>query len=647
MGKHCCSAEKNNHSHEHNHSHEGEFNLKQEVIVTVVSSILFISGFVFENQLHNTFYSVVEYLIFIPAYLFAGWNVLISAGKNVLKGKFFDENFLMTIATLGAFAIHKLPEAVAVMLFFKVGELCQDMAVDRSRNSIKTLLEIRPDYANLLCKDGIKKVNPQQVNIGDVIIVKPGEKIPLDGEILEGNSQIDTSALTGESVPRIYKKGEIVLAGMINQTGILTVRVTKLFAESSITRILDLVENANSKKAPTQKFITKFAKYYTPMVVFVSLAVALIPPLIISSATHEEWVYRALILLVISCPCGLVISIPLGYFGGVAGAAKRGILVKGATYLDSLLQVKTVVFDKTGTLTQGVFRVTKILPENGFQDEELLALAAQIEVYSPHPIAESIRQAYNQEINDSNIKNYQELAGYGVSALIKGKSVIAGNDKLLHRENITHDTCNVQGTVVHLAVDSNYMGYILIADEVKPDAVLAISQLKQLGIENTIMLTGDNQAIASKIAQEIGVDSYQAELLPEDKLESLETLINQSHGKYKIAVVGDGINDAPMIARADVGIAMGGLGSDAAIETADIVIMKDAPSKVPEAIKIARKTNQIVWQNIIFALTVKSLFIILGTFGVANLWEAVFADVGVALIAIFNATKTVKYYQKQ
>lgn len=642
MAKHCCGGENQNHSHEQNHSHKEEFNLKQEIIVTVASSILFISGFAFESQLHNNFYSIAEYLVFIPAYLLAGWNVLISAGKNILKGKFFDENFLMTIATLGAFAIHKLPEAVAVMLFFKIGELCQDIAVDRSRNSIKSLLEIRPDYANLQGKDGIEKVNPQQVNIGDLIIVKPGEKIPLDGEILEGNSQIDTSALTGESVPRIYREGEIVLAGMINQTGILIVRVTKLFAESSIARILDLVENANSKKAPTQKFITKFAQYYTPVVVFASLAVALIPPLIIPSATHEEWVYRALILLVISCPCGLVISIPLGYFGGVGGAAKRGILVKGATYLDSLLQVKTVVFDKTGTLTQGVFRVTKIVPKNGFQDQELLALAAQIEAHSSHPIAESIRQAYNQEIDDSDIENYQELAGYGVSASIKGKSIIAGNDKLLHRENINHDTCNVQGTVVHLAVDNNYMGYILIADEIKSDAVLAISELKQLGIENTVMLTGDNQTIASKIAQEIGIDSYQAELLPENKLESLETLINQSHGKYKIAVVGDGINDAPMIARADVGIAMGGLGSDAAIETADIVIMTDAPSKVPEAIEIAKKTNQIVWQNIIFALAVKGLFIILGGFGVANLWEAVFADVGVALLSIFNATRIAK-----
>ncbi|MBD2393308.1 cadmium-translocating P-type ATPase [Cyanobacterium aponinum FACHB-4101] len=638
MGKHCCAE---NHS-SHNHHHEKEdVNLKKEVISVIVVSILFIFGFAFENQLHNTIYSFGEYLVFIPAYLLAGWNVLMSAGKNIVKGKFFDENFLMTVATLGAFAIHKLPEAVAVMLFFKIGELFQELAVNRSRKSIKSLLEIRPDYANLQDEDGIKKVNPEQVNIGDFIVVKPGEKIPLDGEILEGDSQVDTSALTGESVPRIVRKGETVLAGMINQTGVLTLKVTKLFAESSITQILDLVENASSKKAPTQKFMSKFAQYYTPIVVFTSLAVALIPPLLIANARHGEWVYRALVLLVISCPCGLVISIPLGYFGGVGRAAKKGILVKGATYLDSLLQVKTIVFDKTGTLTKGVFQVMDIVPHNGFTKEELLAFAVGVETYSSHPIAESIRQAYEGEIDDSIIDNYQELAGYGVSAIIDGKRVIAGNDKLLHQENISHDTCNVTSTVVHLAVDNNYAGYILIADQIKEDATFAVSRLKELGIEKIVMLTGDNKVIASEIAKKLGLDSYQAELLPEDKVTALENLIHQSKEKEKVTVVGDGINDAPIIARADVGMAMGGLGSDAAIETADIVIMTDAPSKVPEAIEVARKTHHIVWQNIVFALAVKGLFIVLGTFGVASLWEAVFADVGVALVAIFNATRII------
>jgi Cd2+/Zn2+-exporting ATPase len=651
----CCSCthehtlekatENHNHSHEHdhNHSHGGEnFSLKKELAPIFLISILFIFGFTFENQLHNTPYSIAEYLIFIPAYLIGGWNVLISAGKNILKLRFFDENFLMTVATLGALAIHKLPEAVAVMLFFKIGELFQELAVSRSRKSIKSLLEIRPDYANLKVNETIKKVSPETVKVGNLIIVKPGEKIPLDGEIIEGNSQVDTSALTGESIPKTVKVGEIILAGMINQTGVLTIKVTKLFGESSIAKILDLVENASSKKAPTQKFITKFAQYYTPVVVFTSLAVALIPPLFIPNTTHAEWVYRALILLVISCPCGLVISIPLGYFGGVGGAAKRGILVKGAMYLDALVKVKTVVFDKTGTLTKGVFKVTEIVPKNGVSKPELLALAAQIESHSNHPIAQSICKAYGKKIDDLTIENYQEIAGYGISALVEGKSVIAGNDRFLHRENIEHNTCDVQGTVVHLAVNNYYSGYIVIADEVKEDADLAISQLKELGIEKTVMLTGDNEVIASQIAQKIGIDFYKSELLPEDKLESLESIISQTNNQDKIAVVGDGINDAPIIARADVGIAMGGLGSDAAIETADVVIMTDAPSKVAEAIKIARKTHQIVWQNIIFALSIKGLFIVLGAFGVATLWEAVFADVGVALVAIFNATRGIK-----
>ncbi len=648
---HCCShdeendhdnySHKHDHEHEHDHGNEG-FELRKESISVIAVAILLIIGFVLEQQLHNTPFSIGEYLVFIPAYLLSGWNVLTIAGRNILRGKFFDENFLMTIATIGAIAIHKLPEAVGVMLFFKVGELFQEYAVGKSRKSIKSLLEIRPDYANLKFGEEVKKVTPEEVKLGDLIIVKAGEKIPLDGEIIQGNSQVDTSALTGESVPRSVNIGATVLAGMLNQSGVLLIKVTKLFGESSIARILELVENASSKKAPTQKFITKFARYYTPFVVFASLAAAIIPPLIIPNATYSEWVYRALILLVISCPCGLVISIPLGYFGGIGGAAKHGILVKGAMYLDTLTQVKTVVFDKTGTLTKGVFKVTDIITKNGLTKDELITLAAQIESYSNHPVARSIQEAYGQKVDDSEVENYQEIAGYGIKATVKKCIVIAGNDKLLHRENIEHDTCNVSGTVVHLAVDDLYAGYISISDEIKDDAILAISRLKKMGVENTVMLTGDNKNVAAKIAERLGIDSYQAELLPEDKVEALEKILHRTGKNHKVAFVGDGINDAPVIARADVGIAMGGLGSDAAIETADIVIMTEAPSKIAEAIQVAKKTHNIVWQNIIFAMLIKGLFIILGAFGIATMWEAVFADVGVALAAIFNATRVLK-----
>jgi Zn2+/Cd2+-exporting ATPase len=634
----CCS-----HEHDHDHSHgDGEFNLKQELIPVILVASLFIFGFTFENTLHATPFSFAEYLVFIPAYLLSGWSVLTGAGKNILRGKFFDEFFLMTIATIGAIAIHKLPEAVGVMLFFKVGELFQEYAVGRSRTSIKSLLEIRPDYANLKIDSSLQKVSPESVKINDLIVVKPGEKIPLDGEIIEGYSQIDTSALTGESVPKTVREGETVLAGMLNQTGVITIKVTKLFGESSIARILELVENASARKAPTQKFITKFASYYTPFVVFASLALAIIPPLIIPGATRVEWVYRALILLVISCPCGLVISIPLGYFGGVGGAAKRGILVKGAAYLDTLTQVKTVVFDKTGTLTKGVFKVSDVVTKNGFTSSELMSVAVQVESQSNHPVAKSIIQAYGQNVDISSVKDYQEIAGHGIRALVKDRTVIAGNDKLLHRENISHDTCNVEGTVVHLAVDNHYAGYIAIADEIKNDAASAISSLKKLGVEKTVMLTGDNKIVAANVARQLGLDNYMAELLPEDKVEAIEKIIAQSGKDNKVAFVGDGINDAPVIARADVGIAMGGLGSDAAIETADVVIMNDSPSKIAEAIQVARKTHSIVWQNIIFALAVKGLFIILGAIGLATMWEAVFADVGVALAAIFNATRVLK-----
>ncbi len=627
---------------DHGHSRgDGAFDLKREGLLVGVVIALFILGSVFEKPLHDTPFSVGEYLVFIPAYLLSGWTVLTSAGRNILRGQVFDENFLMTIATMGAIAIHKLPEAVGVMLFFKVGELFQEYAVGRSRRSISALLEIRPDAANLKTDSGLQTVSPEVVKVGDIIVVKPGEKVPLDGEILDGSAQVDTSALTGESVPRTVGVGETILAGMINQTGALTVKVTKLFGESSIARILDLVENASSKKAATEKFITKFARQYTPIVVVASLAIAILPPLF-NLGTHAEWVYRALILLVISCPCGLVISIPLGYFGGIGGAAKRGILVKGSTFLDTLADVKAVVFDKTGTLTEGVFKVSEIVTHNGFAEPELLRLAAIAESNSNHPIAKSIREAYGQPIDESTITDYTEVAAHGIQATIENRRVLAGNDRLMHRENIEHDTCHVEGTVVHLAVDRRYAGYIVIADQPKPDSREAIQSLKKLGVEKVVMLTGDSKDVAERMASYLKLDEYRAELLPEDKVTAIEELLQQYVRKGKVVFVGDGINDAPVIARADVGIAMGGLGSDAAIETADVVLMTDAPSKVAEAIQVARKTHAIVMQNIVFALVIKGIFIILGVFGLANMWEAVFADVGVALAAIFNATRVLK-----
>ncbi len=604
-----------------------------------IATSLLLVGLIFHDALHQTPFALAEYAVLIPAYLLCGWGVLTTAGRNILRGRIFDENFLMTIATLGAIAIHELPEAVAVMLFFQVGELVQNSAVGQSRRSIRALLEVRPDTANLLVNGEVKTVLPDRVNLGEMILVRPGEKVPLDGEISSGSSQVDTSALTGESVPRSVGTGDLVLAGMINQTGGLTIRVTKPFSESSIAKILELVKNARSKKADTEKFITRFARYYTPVVVFLSLAVALLPPLLISGATASTWTYRALVLLVISCPCGLVISIPLSYFGGIGGAAKRGILIKGSTFLDALTQVKTVVFDKTGTLTKGNFQVSDIISHNGLSREQLLELAAKAESGSNHPVAQSIRQAHGKPIDTSRVENYEEIAGYGIRAQVDGRLVIAGNDRLLHREEIPHDVCVVDGSVTHLAVDGEYSGRILIADELKEDAVAAIQALHKKQIK-TEMLTGDSHPIAETIARQLQIDRALAELLPEDKVNALEkivTTVNQTH--HKVAFVGDGINDAPAIARADVGIAMGGLGSDAAIETADLVIMTDAPSKVAEAIATARRTLRIVWQNIIIALGVKVVFIALGAIGVATLWEAVFADMGVALLAILNASR--------
>lgn len=627
-------------SHEADHDAGG--GLWQGLGPLAIATPLFLIGLIFHEPLHNTPFALAEYAVLVPAYLLSGWGVLTTAGRNILRGRVFDENFLMTIATLGAFAIHELPEAVAVMLFFQVGERVQGYSVGQSRRSIRALLAVRPDAANLKVNGEIRTVPPASVAVGDEIVVRPGEKIPLDGTILAGQSQVDPSALTGESIPRSVAPGDLMLAGMINQSGTLTLRVTKPFGESSIAKILDLVENASSKKADTEKFITRFARYYTPVVVLLSLAVALVPPLVIPGATQAEWVYRALVLLVISCPCGLVISIPLGYFGGIGGAAKRGILVKGSTFLDTLAQVKTVVFDKTGTLTQGNFRVTDIIPHNGISQDQLLQLAAQAGAQSNHPVAQSIRQAYGQPIDESGVQDYEEISGHGVRAKVNGRVVLSGNDRLLHREAIPHDVCGVEGTVAHLAVDGAYSGRILIADEPKPDAAGTIRALQAQGI-TTAMLTGDSQSVADRVAQQLGLDDYRAELLPEAKVEALEAFLHRAKATGgKVAFVGDGINDAPVIARADVGIAMGGLGSDAAIETADVVIMADAPSKVPEAIHLAHRTRRIVWQNIWLAFGIKSLFIALGAIGLATLWEAVFADVGVALLAVLNASRILR-----
>ncbi|MGC1306667.1 MAG: heavy metal translocating P-type ATPase [Phormidesmis sp.] len=639
----CCGHDHHHHGHSHG---SGEFNWQKELPLIAIATSLFLAGLIFNQPLHNTPYAIAEYAVLIPAYLISGWSVLTSAGRNIFRGRVFDENFLMTVATLGAIAIHELPEAVAVMLFFQVGELFQDYSVGRSRQSIKSLLAVRPDTANLQVQgasDGTtRKVSPESVNVGEIVVVRPGEKVPLDGEILAGSSQVDTSALTGESMPRSVEIGETVLSGMVNQSGMLTLRVTKPFNESSIARILELVENASSKKADTEKFITRFARYYTPVVVFLSLAVALLPPLLIPGASQAEWTYRALVLLVISCPCGLVISIPLGYFGGIGGAAKRGILVKGATFLDALTQVNTVVFDKTGTLTKGNFRVSEVVAQNGLKEHQLLELAAQVESQSNHPIAQSIRQAYGHSVNSSRLQDYEEIAGHGILAQLDGRRVLAGNDRLLHRENIPHDICDTEGTVIHLAVDGVYSGRITIADELKKDAVEAIAALQQQDIQ-TVMLTGDRQSVADAVAGQLGLDQYRAELLPEDKVTALEAFLQSAiKSKKKVVFVGDGINDAPVIARADVGMAMGGLGSDAAIETADVVIMTDAPAKVAEAIALAHRTLRIVWQNIMLAMAVKGVFIALGAVGLASLWAAVFADVGVALLAILNAGRILR-----
>jgi len=606
--------------------------------------VLFVLGLIFRPDLHATPYSLAEYLVFGAAYLLSGWSVLRTAVLNLWRGSWFDESFLMSIATLGAIAIHELPEAVGVMLFYKVGEYFQELAVRRSRRSIRALLAVRPERANLKRDGETREVPPDLLEVGDLILVRPGEKVPLDGVVVEGHSQLDTSALTGESFPRTVGLDGEVLAGMINQTGALTVRVSRPFEQSSIAKMLDLVQNAASRKARTERFITRFANYYTPAVVAIALGVAVLPPLLFPGATFAEWIYRALVLLVISCPCALMISIPLGYFAGVGAASRHGILVKGANFLDTLVEVKTVVFDKTGTLTEGAFKIDEVQPANGYTQRELLRLAAHAEAQSNHPIASAVAAAYDGEVNLKALRDHQELTGLGVSTRLNGDRVVVGNDALMHCEGIPHEICDVGGTAVHVAVNGEYAGYLRIADKLKDDAERAVRDLRAAGVERIVMLSGDRPKVAERTAQTLGLDHFEADLLPEDKLASLDEFLHAgADGKSgKLAFVGDGINDAPAIARADVGLAMGSLGSDAAIETADVVLMTDAPSKVAEAIQISRRTRRIVWQNIILAFVVKAAFIGLGITGAASMWAAVFADVGVTLLAVINATRILR-----
>lgn len=603
----------------------------------IVAAVLFAAG----GLLHPEGWA--ELGVYLVCYAVIGWDIVWKAITNILHGQVFDENFLMTIATVGALILGEHSEGVAVMLFYQVGEWFQSYAVSKSRRSITSLMDIRPDYANIE-KDGkLIQVDPEDVQIGDTIIVKPGERVPLDGKIIKGSSTLDTSALTGESMPREVEAGMEVISGCINQTGILTIQTTKEFGESTVAKILDLVENASDKKGRMENFITRFARYYTPVVVFAALALAVLPPLVTGQA-FSIWIYRALTFLVISCPCALVISIPLSFFGGIGGASKIGVLVKGSNYLEALAYTETVVFDKTGTLTKGSFAVTEI-QANGMTDEELLELAAYAEDYSNHPISLSIQKAYGKKIDNSRITDVQEIAGHGVQAVIDGMTVLAGNAKLMEREHIPYTASNAIGTVVYVAFDGRYAGCIVIADEIKADAPAAIKTLKAAGIRQTVMLTGDADAVGQDVAHRLGLDRAYTELLPADKVDRVEELLAQKSDKGMLAFVGDGINDAPVLARADVGIAMGALGSDAAIEAADVVLMTDEPSKIAAIMQIARKTIRISNENIVFALGVKFLVLILGAVGRANMWAAVFADVGVSVIAILNAIRAMRVKQ--
>ena len=608
--------------------------MKKRGIKIIISAILFVLALVipFSNEWINNG-------LFIISYLVVGFEILKKAVRNIFRGKVFDENFLMAVATIGAFAIGEFPEAVAVMLFYQVGELFQSYAVDKSRKSIASLMDIRPDYANIE-KDGkIEKVDPDEVKIGDIIIVKTGEKIPLDGVVVEGTSSLDTMALTGESVPRVVKTEDEVLSGCINKDGLLKIRVTKEFGESTVSKILDLVENASSKKSKSENFITKFAKYYTPTVVIIAVLLAFIPPIILKDfSTFSVWLYRALSFLVVSCPCALVISIPLSFFGGIGGASKMGILIKGSNYLEALANTETVVFDKTGTLTAGIFEVQDIQAE-GIEKDELLRIVAHAENYSNHPIAKSVKKAYNKEIDENIIKNPQELSGKGIWAKIDEKDILVGNEKLMVEEKIDFKKCDEVGTILYVAIDKKYVGYVLIADKIKQDSPKTIRELKAMNIKETVMLTGDKKEVGEYVAKKLNIDKVYTELLPDGKVEKVEELLKQKSEKGKLVFVGDGINDAPVLTIADISVAMGGLGSDAAIEAADIVIMTDETSKISKAINLSKKTMRIVRENIIFAIFVKIAVLVLTAFGASTMWEAVFADVGVSVVAIINALR--------
>lgn len=602
----------------------------------IIALILFLVAIIinFNNELIND-------LMFVISYIIVGYEILKKAIRNIKRGKVFDENFLMAVATIGAFAIKEFPEATAVMLFYQIGELFQSYAVDKSRKSISTLMDIRPDFANVERNGEIQKVNPEDVKLKETIIVKPGEKIPLDGIVVEGKTTLDTKALTGESLPKEVVEGEEVLSGTINLNGVIKIEVTKEYGESTVSKILDLVENASSKKSKSENFITKFAKYYTPIVVIIALILAILPPLIIKDASFSDWIYRALSFLVVSCPCALVISIPLSFFGGIGGASKIGILIKGSNYLEQLSNTEIIVFDKTGTLTEGVFEVQKV-EAIGITEEELLKTTAYAENYSNHPISISIKKAYNKQIDEKQIIKTEELSGLGIKAKIGEQDVLVGNEKLMREKQIEFTKCNDIGTILYVAIDGKYAGYILIADKIKEDSAKAIKDLKKNNIKHTVMLTGDRKSVGENVAQKLGLDRVYTELLPDGKVEKVEKLLKEKSPKGKLAFVGDGINDAPVLALADIGIAMGGLGSDAAIEAADIVIMTDEPSKIVNAIHLSKRTMRIVKENIVFAIFIKVLVLVLSAVGLSTMWEAVFADVGVSIIAIINALRVLK-----
>ncbi len=615
--------------------------MNRSMVLLLLSAALFLIHLLYEERFHQQSWHIQEVVIVLTAYLLAGSNVLTAAWRTVRRGAIFDENVLMVIATCGALAIHAYDEAVGVMLFYKIGEMLQDSAVHRSRRSIRSLLAAKPNRATVQTEAGLMHVSPEDVKVGDVIVVKPGEKIPLDGNILDGRSQLDTAALTGEPLPIKAEPGGQVMAGQINKTGTLTISVTRLFRETSIARVMDLVENATARKAKTEKFITTFARYYTPAVVLIAGVIAFVPPLMTQDG-FQAWIYRALVILVISCPCALVVSIPLGYFGGIGRASKEGILVKGSNFIDVLAAVKTVVFDKTGTLTRGVFEVKKLVSRNGFSEKQLMEFAAAAEYQSNHPIAHSILSAFKHrkgKVDTTMIYNHKDISGQGVSVRYGDRSILVGNDSLLHMKEIDHHRCEFENTVAHIAVDGKYAGYITIGDEIRPESAAAVNALRAEGVSHVAMLTGDNPCTAEKISRKLKLDRYHADLLPEDKVAIFEQIERERPRRDKIAFVGDGINDAPVIARADVGIAMGGMGSDAAVETADVVLMKDSPVKIARAIALAKQTRRIVWQNIVLAFVVKGMFIVFGAMGMATMWEAVFADMGTALLAVANAMR--------